>query len=46
MSLTQSGSVSVNSDCNADILRAAKEEWLRTVKKLESIPHARDLLCN
>lgn len=42
MSLTQSGSVSVNSDCNAD--RTAKEEWLLTVKELEAISHTRDLL--
>lgn len=44
VSWTQSGSVSVNSDCNADTLGTAKEEWLQTAKELESIPRARDLL--
>lgn len=39
VSLTQSGSVSVNSDCNAD--RTAKEEWLQTVKELVYLTYQR-----
>lgn len=39
VSLTQSGSVSVNSDCNADILRTAKEEWLLKQWRSLSLSH-------
>lgn len=45
MSLTRSGSVSVSSDCNADILGTGKEGVAADdEEELGSIPHARDLL--